>query len=69
MVAKVISLLGIGAFYGLVFLLGSVGVGATTNGNPNVDLLTWWAGALVLVTYATALAGVGSLLTVRRDVT
>jgi len=29
MVAKVTSLLGIGAFYGLVFLIGSVGVGGT----------------------------------------
>jgi ABC-2 type transport system permease protein len=159
MVAKIISLLGIGAFYGLVFLVGSVGVGATTialkgfppvpeagplartlalsllvlglwsliglgagilipnqvaailiavgaafivepllvfglsfaswgqpivpylpssatsamvgqiSGNPNVELLAWWAGALVLVAYAAILAGVGSLLTVRRDVT
>jgi ABC-2 type transport system permease protein len=39
--AKVLSLLGIGAFYGLVFLVGSVGVGATTiavkggNGRPH----------------------------------
>src|SRR3954464_4911619 len=29
MVAKVVSLLGSGAFYGLVFVVGSVGVGAT----------------------------------------
>ena len=159
MVAKVTSLLGIGVFYGLVFLLGSVGVGATTiaikgyppipeagtitrtlalsllvlglwaliglgvgilipnqvaailiavgaawivfplgglllgfvswgksivpylpseatsamvgalNSNTNVELLSWWAGALVLVAYATVMAGIGSLLTVRRDVT
>jgi hypothetical protein len=159
MVAKVASLLGIGAFYGLVFLIGSVSAGATSialkgfsplpevgpitralalsllvlglwsliglgvgilipnqvaailiavgaafivepllvfllglaswgqpivpylpssasgamagqiSGNVNVDLLSWWAGALVLVIYATVLAGVGSLLTVRRDVT
>jgi ABC-2 type transport system permease protein len=159
MVAKVTSLLGIGVFYGLVFLLGSVGVGATTiaikgyppipeagtitrtlalsllvlglwaliglgvgilipnqvaailiavgaawivfplgglllgfvswgksivpylpseatsamvgalNSNTNVKLLSWWAGALVLVAYATLMAGIGSLLTVRRDVT
>jgi hypothetical protein len=159
MVAKVTSLLGIGVFYGLVFLVGSVGVGATTiamkgfppfpevgtiartlalsllvlglwalvglgagilipnqvaailiavgaawilepvlglllglvswgrtiaqympsqatsamvgqvNGSPNVELLSWWAGALVLVAYAALLAGIGSLLTVRRDVT
>jgi len=158
MVAKVISLLGIGVFYGLVFLLGSVGFGATTiaakgfppfpqtgtiirtlalsllvlglwslvglgtgilipnqvaailiavgaawivlplvglllgfvswgkpivpylpneatsamvgqlNTSTTVGLLSWWAGALVLVAYAAVLAGVGSLLTVRRDV-
>jgi ABC-type transport system involved in multi-copper enzyme maturation permease subunit len=159
MVAKVISLLGIGAFYGVVFLLGSVGVGASiiavkgfspipevgtitrtlalsllvlglwalvglgagilipnqvaailiavgaawilepllgfllslvswgqsivpympsqatsamvgqVNATANVELLSWWAGALVLVAYAAILAGIGSLLTVRRDVT
>jgi ABC-2 type transport system permease protein len=159
MVAKVTSLLGIGAFYGLVFLLGSVGVGATViavrgfspvpevgpiartlalsllvlglwslvglgagilipnqvaailitvgaafileplvgfllglvswgqtivpylpssatsamvgqvNPTPGVELLSWWAGALVLVAYAAVLAGIGSLLTVHRDVT
>jgi len=39
------------------------------SGNPNVNPLSWWGGALVLVTYAAVLAGVGSLLTVRRDVT
>jgi ABC-2 type transport system permease protein len=159
MVAKVTSLLGIGAFYGVVFLLGSVGVGATViavkgfspvpevgpitrtlalsllvlglwslvglgagilipnqvaailitvgaafileplvgfllglfswgqtivpylpgqatsamvgqvNATPGVALLSWWAAALVLVAYASVLAGIGSLLTVRRDVT
>jgi hypothetical protein len=159
MVAKVTSLLGIGVFYGLVFLIGSVGVGATTiaikgyspipevgtiartlalsllvlglwaliglgvgilipnqvaailiavgaawivfplggvllgfvswgksivpylpseatsamvgalNSNTDVKLLSWWAGALVLVVYAAVMAGIGSLLTVRRDVT
>ena len=159
MVAKVTSLLGIGVFYGLVFLLGSVGVGAgiialkgfspvpevgpitrtlalsllvlglwalvglgagilipnqvaailitvgaafiveplagfllgladwgqkivpylpsqatsamvgQVNPTPDVVLLSWWAGALMLVAYATVLAGIGSLLTVRRDVT
>jgi hypothetical protein len=159
MVAKVTSLLGIGVFYGLVFLVGSVGVGASIiaakgfspvpevgaisrtlalsllvlglwalvglgagilipnqvaailiavgaawilepllgfllglvswgptivpympsqataamvgqiNATPNVHILSWWAGALVLVAYAAVLSGVGSLLTVRRDVT
>ena len=159
MVAKVTSLLGIGGFYGVVFLLGSVGVGAATiaakgfspfpeagpitrtlalsllvlglwsliglgagilipnqvaailiavgaawivepllafglsfaswgepivpylpssatsamvgqvNANSNVTALSWWAGALVLVAYAAVMAGIGSLLTVRRDVT
>ena len=159
MVAKVSSLLGIGVFYGLVFLLGSVGVGATTiaakgyspfpqvgtitrtlalsllilglwaliglgtgilipnqvaailiavgaawivlplaglllgfvswgkpivpylpseatsamvgalNSDTSVQLLSWWAGALVLVIYAMVMAGIGSLLTIHRDVT
>ena len=39
------------------------------NASPNVQLLSWWAGALVLVAYAAILAGIGSMLTVRRDVT
>jgi ABC-2 type transport system permease protein len=159
MVAKVISLLGIGVFYGLVFLVGSVSVGGATiavkgfspfpeagpiaralalsllvlglwsllglgagilipnqvaailiavgaawilepllgvllgfvswghtivpylpsqatsamvgqiNTSTAVHLLSWWAGALVLVAYAAVLAGIGSYLTVRRDVT
>jgi len=159
MVAKVSSLLGIGGFYGVVFLVGSVGVGATAiamkgfspfpevgtiirtlalsllvlglwsliglgagilipnqvaailiavgaawivepvagfllslvswgqsvvpympsqatsamvgqiSQSPTVKPLSWWAGALVLVAYAAVLAGIGSLLTVRRDVT
>ena len=158
MVAKVTSLLGIGALYGVVFLVGSVGVGGATiaikgfspvpavgpiaralalsllvlglwalvglgagilipnqvaailiavgtawilepllgfllglvswgktivpympsqatsamvgqvNASTSVELLEWWAGALVLVAYAAVLAGIGSLLTVRRDV-
>ena len=39
------------------------------NTSASVDLLSWWAGALVLVAYAAVLAGIGSMLTVRRDVT
>jgi ABC-type transport system involved in multi-copper enzyme maturation permease subunit len=159
MVAKVTSLLGIGVFYGVVFLLGSVGVGGAAiaikgfspfpeagpiaralalsllvlglwsllglgagilipnqvaailiavgaawiveplagillslvswgkdvvpympsqatsamvgqiNTSSSTHLLSWWAGALVLVAYAAVLAGIGSILTVRRDVT
>jgi len=159
MVAKVTSLLGIGVFYGLVFLVGSVGVGGAAiaikgfspfpeagpiaralalsllvlglwsllglgagilipnqvaailiavgaawiveplagillslvswgkdvvpympsqatsamvgqiNTSSSTHLLSWWAGALVLVAYAAVLAGIGSILTVRRDVT
>jgi len=159
MVAKVTSLLGIGALYGVVFLVGSVGVGGATiaikgfsplpdagpiaralalsllvlglwsllglgagilipnqvaailiavgaawiveplagfllslvswgqsvvpympsqatsamvgqvNTSSTTELLSWWAGALVLVAYAAVLAGIGSFLTVRRDVT
>ncbi len=30
--------------------------------------LSWWAGALVLAAYAAVMAGIGSLLTVRRDI-
>ena len=159
MLAKVTSLLGIGVFYGLVFLVGSVGVGGAAiaikgfspfpeagpiaralalsllvlglwsllglgagilipnqvaailiavgaawiveplagillslvswgkdvvpympsqatsamvgqiNTSSSTHLLSWWAGALVLVAYAAVLAGFGSMLTVRRDVT
>ena len=159
MVAKVTSLLGIGALYGVIFLVGSVGVGGATiaikgfspfpeagpiaralalsllvlglwsllglgagilipnqvaailiavgaawiveplagfllslvswgkeivpympsqatsamvgqiNTSSTTELLSWWAGALVLVAYAAVLAGIGSFLTVRRDVT
>jgi len=159
MVAKIASLLAIGVFYGVVFLIGSVGAGATCialkgfspipeagpitrtlalsllvlglwaliglgagilipnqvaailiavgaafivepllvfglslaswgqpiipylpssatsamvgqiSGTANLELLSWWAGALVLVAYAATLAGIGTLLTVRRDVT
>jgi hypothetical protein len=39
------------------------------NTSATVELLSWWAGALVLVAYAAVLAGIGSVLTVRRDVT
>ena len=37
------------------------------NGQP-VQTLSWWAGALVLAAYAAIMAGVGSWLTVRRDI-
>ena len=33
-----------------------------------VQTLSWWAGALVLAAYAAVMAGVGSWLTVRRDI-
>jgi ABC-2 type transport system permease protein len=44
-------------------MVGQVNTSSTT------ELLSWWAGALVLVAYAAVLAGIGSYLTVRRDVT
>ena len=37
------------------------------NGNT-VQTLSWWAGALVLAAYAAVMAGIGSWLTVRRDI-
>jgi ABC-2 type transport system permease protein len=42
---------------------------AAQGGGPVLTHLSWWAGALVLLAYSAVLAGVGSLLTVRRDVT
>ena len=43
--------------------------GASGGGGPALAHLSWWAGALVLIAYAAVLAGIGSLLTIRRDVT
>lgn len=34
-----------------------------------VDLLPWWGGALVMAAYATLFAGIGVLMSVRRDIT
>ena len=41
----------------------------SVSGSPGANPLSWWGGALVLIAYAALLAGVGSMLTVRRDVT
>ena len=38
-------------------------------GGGNDQLLSWWAGALVLAAYAAVLAGIGSWRTVRADIT
>lgn len=32
------------------------------------SLLSWWAGVLVLLAYAAVMAGIGSVLTIRRDI-
>lgn len=48
-------------------MLGDTGGGF--GGGPNdVTTLSWWAGALVLAAYAAIMAGVGSVLTTRRDI-
>lgn len=44
------------------------GVSASAMGGPGGDQLEWWGGALVLATYAVLLAGIGSFLTVRKDI-
>jgi ABC-2 type transport system permease protein len=44
---------------------------STTSGGFNgqtIVTLSWWAGALVLAAYAAVMSGVGSWLTVRRDI-
>ena len=44
---------------------------STSTGGFNgetVQTLSWWAGALVLAAYAAVMAGIGSWLTVRRDI-
>ncbi len=38
-------------------------------GDSGTHLLAWWGGALVMLAYAALFAGVGALLTLRRDVT
>jgi ABC-2 type transport system permease protein len=38
-------------------------------GAVGFDLLPWWAGALVMVAYAVVFAGLGVLLSIRRDIT
>ena len=40
---------------------------AASTGSPS-QILSWWAGALVLTAYAAVMAGIGSWLTVRRDI-
>jgi ABC-type transport system involved in multi-copper enzyme maturation permease subunit len=50
------------------FLPSSASSAMTSPAAPYGELLPWWGGALVLVAYAAVFAGIGTLLTVRRDV-
>lgn len=49
-------------------MLGDTGQAFGGGGQSDVTTLSWWAGALVLVAYAAVMAGVGSFLTTRRDI-
>jgi ABC-2 type transport system permease protein len=51
------------------FLPSSASSAMTSPATAYGELLPWWGGALVLVGYAAVFAGIGILLTVRRDVT
>ncbi len=51
------------------FLPSSASSAMTSPPSPFIDLLPWWGGAVVLVGYALLFAGLGVLLSVRRDVT
>ena len=51
------------------FLPSSASSAMTSPPSPFLDLLPWWGGALVLLGYAVLFAGLGVLLSIRRDVT
>jgi ABC-2 type transport system permease protein len=51
------------------FLPSSASSAMTSPPSQFLDLLPWWGGALVLLGYAVLFAGLGVLLSVRRDVT
>lgn len=51
------------------YLPGNASTALTSPGNSIVEYLDWWAGGLVLLAYTLVLAGLGMLLSVRRDVT
>jgi ABC-type transport system involved in multi-copper enzyme maturation permease subunit len=51
------------------FLPSSASSAMTSPSSPYGALLPWWGGALVLLAYAAVFAGIGVVLTVRRDVT
>ena len=51
------------------FLPSSASSAMTSPVASFVDLLPWWGGALVMVGYAALFAGIGVLLTTRRDIT
>ncbi len=48
---------------------GTAMVGGSAFAGSPTQLLNWWGGALVLAGYGAVMAGVGSWLSVRRDIT
>ncbi len=49
-------------------ILGAGDGEAGSDGGGEGDLLSWWQGSIVLVAYAAIMAGVGTVLTKRKDV-
>jgi len=62
------ALSSVGADWAVQWLPTNASSALMAPGTPLVHYLVWWAGGLVLVGYALVLAGLGLVLSVRRDI-